>query len=63
MSNFHWELMVFELNGNRLNEYGARAVVENHIKEGGGTVVGNRQYNLLTQRLYTPSAGERFDAL
>lgn len=63
MSNFNWELMIFELNGNRLNEYGAIAITENNLRENGGTVTNIKQYNLLTQRLYTPTAGEKFDSI
>lgn len=62
-SNLMWELMLFELAGNKLNEFGARAVVEKHIGEIGGVITSSRQYNLLTERLYTPTAGERFDAI
>lgn len=62
-SNILWELMLFELNGNKLNDYGALAVAEKHIIEIGGIVTGSKQYNLLSQRLYTPTAGERFDSI
>lgn len=62
-SNILWELMLFELNGNKLNDFGALAVAEKHIVENVGVVTGAKQYNLLTERLYTPTAGERFDSI
>jgi hypothetical protein len=63
MNNFSWELMVFELNGNRLNDYGAMAVTEKNLVENGNSVTDRKQYNMLTDRLYTPTAGERFDSI
>ena len=63
MSNFSWDLMVFELSGNRLNEFGARTVVEQNLKESGHTLGESKQYTILSDRLYTPTVMERFAAL
>ena len=62
-NQFAWDLMLFELAGNKLNEFGACTVVEKNIQDGGGVVSESRQFLKLTQRLYTPTAGERFDAI
>ena len=63
MNNFAWDLMIFELNRNRLNDYGAMAVTEKNLADNGITVNERKQYNLLTERLYEPTAGERFDSI
>ena len=64
MSNFLWDLMVFELSGNRLNDYGARVVAEEQLTGEDKGVIGQANtYTLLTDRLYTPTAGERFDSI
>ena len=60
--SFTWDFMVFELSGNRLNEYGALVVTEQNISANG--VVGEANtHTLLTDRLYVPTATERFASL
>lgn len=58
-ANFQWELMVGQLSGIQFNNFGLHQIA----KLSCGDVLETHQYNKLTERLYTPTAGERFDAM
>jgi hypothetical protein len=54
-----WDMMVFELQGNKFNNYGLNVIAETQCR---GEVGEPKQYLKLTERLYTPTAMERFAA-
>ena len=54
-----FQLMIAELSGTKMNNYGLNILAQTQC----GPVKESKQYPLLTQRLYTPTAGERFDAI
>lgn len=57
--NFQWELMVGQLRGIQFNNFGLHQIA----KLSCGDVLEKHQHLKLTERLYTPTAGERFDAI
>ena len=59
LKNFQWELMVGQLRGIQLNNFGLHQIAQLSC----GPVVDTHQHLKLTDRLYTPTAGERFDAI
>lgn len=58
MNKMFWEMMVYELNGNKFNNYGLNVLAQTQTGEVKESVV----YELLTNRLYEPTAAERFAA-
>jgi len=54
-----WDMMLFELNGNKFNNYGLNVLAQTQC----GEVKGSKVHDLLTQRLYVPTKTERFAAL
>ena len=58
-NNFQWELMVGQLRGIQLNNFGLHQVAQLSC----GPVIDSTQHLKLTERLYTPTAGERFDSI
>ena len=59
-NDFQWDLMVAQLRGDIVfNNFGLNQVA----KLSCGEVIGVQVHDLLTQRLYTPTAGERFDSI
>ena len=58
-NDFQWDLMVAQLRGIQLNNLGLHQVAQLSC----GPVRESTEHLLLTQRLYTPTAGERFDAI
>lgn len=58
MNKMFWEMMVYELNGNKFNNYGLNVLAQTQC----GEVKESKQYLLLTERLYTPTAMEQFAA-
>lgn len=59
MNDLFFQLMVAELKGQRFNNFGLEHLAETQM----GPVKDKVQHLKLTQRLYTPTAGERFDAI
>lgn len=59
LKDFQWELMVGQLRGIQLNNFGLHQIAQLSC----GPVVDTHQHLKLTDRLYTPTAGERFDAI
>lgn len=57
--SFQWDLMVGQLRGIQLNNFGLHQVAQLSC----GPVRDTNQYLKLTERLYTPTAGERFDSI
>ncbi|MFZ9515405.1 MAG: hypothetical protein ACO29P_09255 [Bacteroidia bacterium] len=51
--------MIAELKGEKFNNFGLNQLAQTQM----GDVKESTQHLLLTQRLYTPTAGERFDAV
>ena len=58
MNEMFWNVMVEELAGAKFTTYGLYQVAQSQI----GEVVGSTVYDKLTQRLYEPTASERFAA-
>jgi len=58
MKDLFWEVMVAELGGTKFNNYGLNILAQTQM----GEVKESVEHNLLTNRLYEPTAGERFDA-
>jgi hypothetical protein len=59
-NDFQWDLMVAQLRGDiQFNEFGLHQVAQLSC----GDVKEVQVHDLLTQRLYTPTAGERFDSI
>jgi hypothetical protein len=58
MNTTFWDMMVFELQGNKFNNFGLNVLAQTQC----GEVKESKQYLLLTNRLYEPTAMERFDA-
>lgn len=58
-NDFQWDLMVGQLRGVQFNNFGLHAVAQLSC----GEVKEVQVHDLLTQRLYTPTAGERFDSI
>lgn len=54
-----WDMMLFELQGNKFDNFGLNILAQTQC---GGNVSEPKQYLKLTERLYTPTAMERFDA-
>ena len=59
MNDLFFQLMIAELKGERFNNFGLNQLAQTQC----GEVKDSTQYLKLTQRLYTPTAGERFDAI
>ena len=59
MNDLFFQLMIAELKGEKFNNFGLERLAETQF----GEVKESTQYLKLTQRLYTPTAGERFDAI
>ena len=59
MNDLFFQLMVAELKGEKFNNFGLNQLAQTQC----GEVKDSTQYLKLTQRLYTPTAGERFDAI
>ena len=59
MNDLFFQLMIAELKGEKFNSFGLERLAETQF----GEVKESTQYLKLTQRLYTPTAGERFDAI
>jgi hypothetical protein len=53
-----WEMMLVELKGNKFNNYGLNVLAQTQT----GEVIETKQHMLLTERLYEPTATERFAA-
>ena len=58
MNKMFWEMMVYELNGNKFNNYGLNVLAQTQCGEVKESVV----HELLTKRLYEPTAMEKFAA-
>jgi hypothetical protein len=58
MKDLFFQLMVAELKGEKFNNYGLERLAETQF----GEVKESKQYLLLTERLYTPTAMEKFAA-
>ena len=54
-----WDMMLFELQGNKFNNYGLNVLAQTQC----GEVKGAVMHDLLTQRLYVPTKSEVFAAL
>ena len=54
-----WDMMLFELSGNKFNNYGLNVLAQTQC----GPVIGSQVHDLLTQRLYVPTKSEVFAAL
>ena len=59
MTDLFFQLMVAELKGEKFNNFGLHQLAQTQC----GEVKDSTQHLKLTQRLYTPTAGERFDAI
>ena len=58
--NSSWELMIFHLNGNKLNDFGAQAYVEYWLRDAGFAVVHREEHLKLSERLHKPDWRDRF---
>ena len=58
-NDFQWDLMIGHLRGLQFNNFGLQQIAELSC----GDVLETHQHHKLTERLYTPTAGERFDAI
>lgn len=58
MNKMFWDMMVFELKGNKFNNLGLNVLAQSQC----GEVKESTEYLLLTERLYTPTAMEQFAA-
>ena len=58
--NSSWELMVFHLNGNKLNDFGALAYAESRLHDAGMAVVHREEHLKLSERLHKPDWRDRF---
>ena len=58
MKDLNWIYMLDVLAGEKFTNFGLTKMAEINV----GKVVGTNQYLKLTQRLYTPTMMERFDA-
>lgn len=58
MNEMFWDMMVFELKGNKFNNLGLNVLAQTQV----GEVKETKEYLLLTNRLYTPTMMERFAA-
>jgi hypothetical protein len=58
--NPQWELMLFHLNGHKLNDFGTQAYVENSLTNAGCTVVGRHEHLKLSERLHKPDWRDAF---
>ena len=58
-NDFQWDLMIGHLRGLQFNNFGLQQIAELSC----GAVTETHQQLKLTERLYTPTAGERFDAI
>ena len=58
MQDLFWNMMMAELAGNKFNNYGLNILAQTQM----GEVKESKVHALLTNRLYEPTAGERFDA-
>lgn len=54
-----WDMMLFELSGNKFNNYGLNVLAQTQC----GEVIGSQVHDLLTQRLYVPTKSEVFASL
>jgi hypothetical protein len=54
-----WDMMIFELSGNKFNNYGLNILAQTQC----GEVKESTEHLLLTQRLYTPTVMEKFAAM
>lgn len=54
-----WDMMLFELAGNKFNNYGLNVLAQTQC----GEVKECKEYTLLTDRLYIPTKSERFAAM
>lgn len=59
MNDLFFQLMIAELKGERFNNFGLNQLAQTQC----GEVKGAQVHDLMTQRLYTPTAGERFDTI
>ena len=59
-NNSSWELMMFHLNGNKLNDFGAQAYVESRLHGAGLAVVRREEHLKLSERLHKPDWRDRF---
>ena len=59
MNDLFFQLMIAELKGEKFNQFGLEQLAQTQM----GEVKESTQHLKLTQRLYTPTAGERFDAI
>ena len=59
MNTTFWDMMVYELQGNKFNNYGLNILAQTQC----GEVKESKEYLLLTQRLYTPTVMEKFAAM
>jgi hypothetical protein len=58
MENMFWDMMLFELKGNKFNNLGLNVLAQTQC----GEVKESTQHLLLTNRLYEPTAMEKFAA-
>jgi hypothetical protein len=54
-----WDMMLFELSGNKFNNYGLNVLAQTQC----GEVLDSKEYTLLTDRLYIPTKSEVFASL
>lgn len=59
-SNQFWDLMIFELKGEKLSDYGAHAVVTSNLQTAGHKVAAPVTHKKLSDRLREPDWRDRF---
>jgi hypothetical protein len=59
-SNQFWDLMLFNLRGEKLSDYGAHMVVISNLQDSGRHVVKQTVHKKLSDRLQQPDWRDRF---
>jgi len=59
MKDLQWNLMLEQLKGSQFSNYGLNQLAQLNI----GPVINQKQYTILTDRLYIPTKAEKFAAL
>ena len=59
MKDLQWNLMLEHLKGSQFSNYGLNQLAQLNI----GPVINQKQYTILSDRLYIPTKAEKFAAL
>lgn len=59
MNEIFWNLMIEEMSGAKFTNFGLNELAKSQV----GPIKSSQQYMKLSESLYTPTSGERFDNL